>query len=98
MNNRTTLTLWLFGTAGLMLGCSHHHNDDMASEDTTPKTRHVASSAKEEDFPDEDQVRQVDRFAGVQAAEGALGDSTLHMVHFTGNRLNSLGESKINLM
>jgi hypothetical protein len=97
MKQRRILTLWLLGSTGLMFGCGHHNRDDMAADETTPRTRHV-SSGKEEDFPDEDQVRQVDRFAGIQAAAGAQDDSTLHMVHFTGNRLNSLGESKINLM
>jgi hypothetical protein len=97
MNYRKTVALWVLGTAGLMLGCSHHKDDEMASDESASKPRHV-SSAKEEDFPDEDQIRQIDKFAGVQAAAGAQDDSTLHLVHFTGNRLNSLGESKINLM
>ncbi len=82
-----------FGLA--VVGCAHHdHMDDEPQAEMKP--RHV--EPKEEDFPAEDQVRAVDRFASRQSAAGARSDANLFAAHFDCNQLNALGQTKINLM
>jgi len=48
-------------------------------------------------FPPEE-TASVQRFQDAQAAAGAAEDATLYPQHFTGGQLNSLGESKLDLM
>jgi hypothetical protein len=92
---------WMVISAAVCLsialtGCGGKKRDEstrrMPQRAETPKKQHG------EDFPAEDEVRQVDRFAAVQAAAGARYDSTLYSVHFDGGALNTLGQSKLNMM
>ena len=56
-------------------------------------------AARGDRFPAGDQVRPVDRFAGVQSAAAARADATLNADHFDGRAdLNSLGRRKLDLM
>ncbi len=45
-----------------------------------------------------DEGRATQNLMTAQAAAGARNDATLHEMHFDGGRLNSLGESKLDLM
>jgi len=51
-----------------------------------------------ESFPGNDQTRDVKRFSEVQAARGAREDATLREYHFAGDKLNTLGQERIDLM
>lgn len=46
----------------------------------------------------EPRANSVDSFIEAQAAEGAREDAMLNATHFTGPRLNTAGQTKINLM
>ena len=48
-------------------------------------------------FPD-GAYRVNDQHEDVQAANGALADGTLYARHFSGDKLNSLGQTKLSLM
>ncbi|MBC8105453.1 MAG: hypothetical protein H7Z14_02590, partial [Anaerolineae bacterium] len=48
-------------------------------------------------FPD-DEARSTQNFMTAQAAAGARADATLQPMHFDGDHLNSLGESKLDLL
>jgi hypothetical protein len=48
-------------------------------------------------FPDQ-QERKTQLMIDAQTSAGAKADATLHDVHFTGSKLNTLGESKLDLM
>ncbi len=49
-------------------------------------------------FPADTTLRAPQRFADIQAAAGARADATLTADHFTGDRLNSLGLTKLDAM
>jgi hypothetical protein len=51
-----------------------------------------------QDFFPQDQNRASQQFVTAQAASGARADGTLNALHFDGQRLNSLGEAKLDLM
>ncbi len=48
-------------------------------------------------FPD-NTYRLPTQHADTQAAKGALADGTLYLRHFSGDKLNSLGQDKLSLM
>jgi hypothetical protein len=56
------------------------------------------SSSMTDFFPPEDAPRATQQFQTVQAASGARNDATLQPLHFDGERLNSLGEAKLDLL
>jgi hypothetical protein len=83
-------TLNKLAYAGIILlvsvgGC-HSNNDDK------PAIVHG------EDFIDEPHCTSIGRIAEAQTAAGASTDGTLYDVNFHGNKLNSLGEVKLDLM
>jgi uncharacterized membrane protein YgcG len=45
-----------------------------------------------------DSTRKTNQFIAVQSANGAKDDATLQPFHFTGSKLNSLGQDKLALM
>jgi hypothetical protein len=51
-----------------------------------------------ESFPGNDQTRDVKRFTDVQISRGAREDATLREYHFAGDKLNTLGQDRIDLM
>lgn len=51
-----------------------------------------------EKFRDDDQPRAVNQLADAHIASGARADSTLHVQHFDGGQLNSLGRQKLRYM
>src|SRR4051812_38860406 len=55
-------------------------------------------SSVTEFFPAENAPRATEQFMAVQAAAGARADSTLQPLHFDNEKLNSLGEAKLDLM
>ena len=49
-------------------------------------------------FPSDNAPRATEQFMNVQAASGARADGTLQPLHFDAEKLNSLGEAKLDLM
>jgi len=49
-------------------------------------------------FPQQGEIRDVQRIERVQAASGARADATLYPAHFDKGELNSLGRQKLSLM
>jgi hypothetical protein len=92
-NHPTTTTnlKWaaLLAAAVLLATAGCQSNNDKAAEQ--PKILHG------EQF-DPEQSKSVSNVADVQAAAGAKADGMLDADHFHGNKLNSLGESKLHLI
>ena len=59
---------------------------------------HPATTTQDPFFQSPDEVPLATRLFDTQAARGARVDATLYPQHFDGQRLNSLGKSKIDLM
>ena len=82
---------WLLGlTAGAAMlaiaaGCQH-------------KSKPMSANVHGEDFRPAGEQRDIQRFTGTQASNGARADATLYAYHFDGPSLNSLGEKKLDLM
>src|SRR4051794_11780446 len=100
LNNTKRLRWLMWGSALLaslpvIVGCNKPPAD-AANAQANEELRHG------DQFPREDEPRQMHRVFDAQAAAGARADATLHACHFdtggTPTGLNSLGEEKLELM
>ncbi|HEX4123837.1 MAG TPA: hypothetical protein VHY37_03860 [Tepidisphaeraceae bacterium] len=83
MKRQLTLISLLAGALCVAIGCSSQPHNDYVNGEIIP--------------PD-DQPRQIDKLLEAQEAAGAGMDATLHLVHFDGDMLNTLGQQKLDLM
>ncbi|MDB5172227.1 MAG: hypothetical protein JWO87_3755 [Phycisphaerales bacterium] len=90
--NSTKKLQWLLGlTAGAAMlavaaGCQNKNKQP------------VSADVHGEVFRPAGDQRDIRRFTGTQASNGARADATLHAYHFDGPQLNSLGEERLDLM
>ncbi|MDB5289147.1 MAG: hypothetical protein JWL69_388 [Phycisphaerales bacterium] len=62
------------------------------------KNKPMSANIHGEEFRPASDQRDIQRFTGTQASNGARADATLYAYHFDGPSLNSLGEKKLELM
>jgi hypothetical protein len=89
MKNMNAWNKWI--TAGALLMLAAGGGCESAKES-------MRKQAERDAFPAEDDARPYRRFAAAQAGVGARHDGMLYAYHFDGDRLNSLGESKLSSM
>ena len=86
MKNVTTRLSALFFASALVVGCSSSHPDD------------APAKVHGEQFTEDTAPKSIGYVTQAQAASGAKKDGMLYDYHFSGSELNSLGQTKLNLI